>query len=231
MPIAALLLLTCGVEPTLPALREVQQPASKPVDEPQAGSSDLDREPEPDHAPDAGARPEAPRTPEPDLTPDVDSAKARPPSGPASASRQLSGAGAGGGAGNLFLGFVVFGRGGEQFNDTWGVEAELSFGSSYFMNQLRGAVTFDVTPVDWFTFAVGPMARLNQISLCGESITATVVGALVRLDFHVDAERRDGRRSALTIGLVGDLGVASSNGFNTSGLAYGFYLMPGWAWY
>ncbi len=136
--------------------------------------------------------------------------------------------GEGSGAG---LGIGIYVRLGEQLNDLLGAEAEVSAGTILISSYLRTALTFDITPVDWFTFAVGPMAREDVVSLCGTT-TATSLGATIRFDFHIGSSRSESGRGAFTLGLVGDLGgVVGGTDFTSSGPAEGIFLTVGWAHY
>ena len=132
------------------------------------------------------------------------------------------------------LGVGLYLRAGDEINDLLGFEAEVSAGTVVFSSYLRTAVTLDLTPVDWFTFAIGPVARGDVVTVC-ETTTATSVGATVRFDFHIGSSRSDSGRGGFTIGLVGDLGgvvaVGGSESFESTGIAEGAYLTIGWAHY
>lgn len=145
----------------------------------------------------------------------------------------------GGGNGTGAAGVGIYLRLGAQFDDRFGAEAEIDGGTLLLLNYAQGALTFDYTPVDWFTFAVGPFSRLDDVvNLCGNgSTTAEAIGGTVRFDFHLGVSRSATGRSAATIGLAADLGatVGSNDGSGTTlggpGLAWGLYLTVGWTRY
>jgi hypothetical protein len=133
--------------------------------------------------------------------------------------------------GNGALGVGLYLRLGEEFNDLLGAEAEVSAGTILITSYLRAAVTFDVTPADWFTVAFGPMVREDVVSVC-TTTTATSFGGTLRADFHIGASRSEAGRSAFTVGLVGDLGATvGGTDFSTTGAAEGIYLTLGYAHY
>ena len=104
------------------------------------------------------------------------------------------------------LGIGLYLRAGDEINDLLGFEAEVSAGTVVFSSYLRTALTLDITPIDWFTFAIGPVARGDVVVAC-TTTTATSVGGTVRFDFHIGSSRSDSGRGGFTIGLVGDLGA------------------------
>ncbi len=151
-----------------------------------------------------------------------------------------SGLGGGGAAGTGAGGLGAYLRLGAQLDDPLGIEAEIDGGTLYLVSYTRGALTFDYTPADWFTVAVGPSTRVDYLVNCGGSGATTVesIGGTVRLDFHVEPFRARTGRDALTVGLVGDLGetVGSNDGSGRplaapGGVAWGLYATVGWAHY
>jgi hypothetical protein len=149
-------------------------------------------------------------------------------------SDQFSGASSGSGAA---LGVGVYLRLGAQLDDLYGIEAEISGATILVLDNVRGDVTFDMTPVDWFTFAVGPFARNDVLlGLCGSgNTTIQLLGATLRADFHLGTSRTTSGRSAFTLGLVTDLGVTvgsddgSGNSLGAPGPSWAFYFTLGWA--
>ena len=151
--------------------------------------------------------------------------------------------GAGGGIG-LYL------RMGEQLNDRWGIEAEVSGGTLIVANYIRAALTVDYTPADWFTFAIGPAGRGDGESQSngqgnGQSGTGTflqVFGGTLRTDFHLGVSRGASGRSAFTLGLALDVGATVAGQFtggdfvpgpqfSSPGIAGGLYVTLGYAHY
>jgi hypothetical protein len=141
------------------------------------------------------------------------------------------------GANNTFNGQVIFagplglyGRVGVQANDRWGVAGELSACTFILVNELRAVVSFDYTPADWFTVAVGPSIR-------GDIGSVGSLGGTVRLDFHHAPERGENGRGALTWSLAFDVGqtvVALSPAFaelGSPGTAFAFHMSLGWSHY
>ncbi|MHB8418860.1 MAG: hypothetical protein ACYDCL_12340 [Myxococcales bacterium] len=135
------------------------------------------------------------------------------------------------------IGIGVYARLGLQIDDPFGVDGELSAATLLLTDYVRGALTFDVTPVDWLTVAIGPVVREDvAANFCTSgSTTAQAVGATARLEFHFGVRRGETGRSAFALGVAGDLGatIGSDNGSGASlggpGLAYGLYLTTGWA--
>jgi hypothetical protein len=92
---------------------------------------------------------------------------------------------------------------GVELTDFWGMEAEVHGGFLTSGLYAGGAVTLDITPLDWFTLALGPFVDEDL-----NFLTTTSVGGTLRLDFHPGASRTPTGRNAFTIGVVGDLGAA-----------------------
>jgi hypothetical protein len=141
-------------------------------------------------------------------------------------------------------GIGVYIRLGVGLNDLWGIEGELSGGTTFLDSYVRTALTLDLSPSDWFTFAIGPVARDDADMLscgCGGSTTVAItsIGATARLDLHIAPSRGPEGRSAFTLGLVGDVGATvgangfcdSDESFAGSGPAYAFYLTVGYMHY
>jgi hypothetical protein len=113
---------------------------------------------------------------------------------------------------------------GAELGDFWGVEAEAHGGILTSSAYAGGALTIDLTPVDWFTFAAGPLVD-EDVS----TSTTTAVGATVRFDFHLSASRTPAGRGAFNVGLAGNL-AASLGEFGTEPTG-GAYLTVGYAHY
>ncbi len=133
-------------------------------------------------------------------------------------------------------GLGLYGRLGAQLNDSWGAEGELSLGTSINSSDVRGAATADFTPFDWFTFALGPLVRIDGEGYCGGEPTCpdvTAFGATARADFHLAISRSQTSRSAITVGLVGDLGrtIGGNPTISGYGLASGGYVTIGYTHY
>ncbi|HUB07476.1 MAG TPA: hypothetical protein VMB50_10755 [Myxococcales bacterium] len=246
MPSAALLLVALAAEPNPAALRgelrlTLSQDENVGVPPPPVVEA-------PD-VPPAAAPPPAPTWPYPPPPPGPPPLAAVPPATPGDAGRRiLFGVGLHtGGASDQFtnstsgsegtLGVGIYLRLGAQLDDLYGLEAEISGATLLVLDNVRGALTFDLTPLDWFSFAVGPFARDDVVvSICGfGSTTIQSVGATLRADFHLGTSRTSTGRSALTIGLVTDLGATvgsddgSGNSLGAPGLSSAFYLTLGWA--
>ncbi len=134
---------------------------------------------------------------------------------------------------NPGLGAGLYLRLGEQFNDLWAIDLELSGGTLIVLGYVRAAFTVDLTPVDWFTIALGPTARLDDSQNSSDNPSESLGGTL-RLDFHLTTKRTEAGRRGLTLGIAADLGQSFAilgNQEGQPGLAFGGYLMLGWAWY
>jgi hypothetical protein len=141
-------------------------------------------------------------------------------------------------------GIGLYFRVGAELNDLWGIDAELSGGSVIEATYLRGALTFDVSPTDLVTFAVGPLVRDDWVLVpCGclgdATVSMTSIGGTARLDLHPGASRSANGRGAVTVGLIGDVGATvGANGFCNGAMTYAgggpawaFYLAFGYARY
>jgi hypothetical protein len=105
------------------------------------------------------------------------------------------------------LGPGTYFRLGAQITERFGVQAEASVAmipSLYPVGYLRGAVTFNFTPVRWFTLSTGPVVGL----LFDDSDYA---GLTIRTDFHLAQVRTAKRRHSLTLGFSADLGADLGN--------------------
>jgi hypothetical protein len=97
-------------------------------------------------------------------------------------------------------------------------------------------LTIDVTPIDWFTLAVGPLVdEYEGFSANPDGPSSTpALGGTLRLDFHPWATRAMTGRSAFTIGVVGNF-AAASNWLNSPGTCAscvgGVHLTAGFAHY
>lgn len=141
-----------------------------------------------------------------------------------------------GGAVGIYL------RLGVQVDNQWGAEAEIAAASVFIASYVRGALTLEYTTDDWFTFAIGPTVSQDWDLVscgCGASlVTVESVGGTVRLDFHLWSSRSGRGRNAFTVGFVGDIGDAlaaggscSSTVFSAPGLTEAFYLTLGYTHY
>ncbi len=243
MPVAALLLLSCGAEPS-PALAaafgsDLQLVIADEDNGPPPGSPPPPLPPlvqDPQSAP--------PRENVPPGPPVIDRPPLpRPPPAPVGdvGSRALWGVGllVGGGqdviteaasagsepgpavmsANSGFGGVGVYLRLGVQANDLWGIETEISAGTVFADSYVRGALTFDYSPSDTLSLVVGPLLRGDAVSVpCGclsdVIVVTTSVGATARVDLHTSVTRSDSGRGALTTSLVGDFGATvGANGF------------------
>jgi hypothetical protein len=139
-------------------------------------------------------------------------------------------------------GVGIYVRLGVQLNDRWGIEGEFSAATVIVDSYVRGAMTVDFTPVDWFTLALGPFAREDwDVVSCGcgdTTVAIQSVGGTVRFDFHPAFSRTASGRNAFTIGLVGDLGATvgasgfcDEGGFTGSGPSEAVYLTFGYTHY
>jgi hypothetical protein len=124
---------------------------------------------------------------------------------------------------------ALYVRLGAEFNDLWGVEAELHAGLLPQGGYGGGALTVDFTPVDWFTVAAGPMLDQYDGSSVDTTLATPALGGTLRLDFHPWAARVTTGRSAFTIGVVGDF--ASALGQSDGQPVGGAYLTLGYAHY
>ncbi len=190
MPFAALLLLTCGAEPSpmLAAAFAGDLELTLAVDDegPPPGSP----YPPPPPLVQDPAQPPAPpvRGPDTELPPPREAPAERAPD---PGSRLLWGFG-------LHLGFGVddysdengsspesdasvgtglgaYLRLGDQLDDRWGLDGELSGGTSGASSYFRQAFTFDHTPVDWFTVAFGPLVREDTDTICFCGVCTTTM--------------------------------------------------------
>jgi hypothetical protein len=104
---------------------------------------------------------------------------------------------------------ALYFRLGAELNDLWGVEGELHGGLLLFQGgYVGGALTLDVTPVDWFTVAVGPLVDQYESFSVDTTFATPALGGTLRLDFHPWSARVPTGRSAFTIGVVADLAAA-----------------------
>jgi hypothetical protein len=72
----------------------------------------------------------------------------------------------------------------------------------------------------------------EDVAIACNVTNTEAVGGLIRFDFHFSPSRNPNGRSALTLGVVGDVGATvGGSEFNGSDVAYGLNLMFGWAHY
>jgi hypothetical protein len=126
------------------------------------------------------------------------------------------------------VGLGLYVRLGVELNDGWGAEAEVAGATAGYSSYLRGALTAALSPVDLLTVALGPFAKYD-VSYSSGSFAS--VGGTLRVDFHLASTRKAWRRSALTIGLAGDLGAIVGSTYTAGAASWGAYLTAGWAWY
>lgn len=128
-------------------------------------------------------------------------------------------------------GLGLYVRGGLQIDDLLGVENDLSGVVGFIplgglSAVVRESVQLTVTPIDWLTLGVGPTYSW------GTSEDASVIGGTLRVDFHFPHRRAaSGARHAWTLGLAGDLGGVVQRAGAGRGLAWGAFLVFGYAWY
>jgi hypothetical protein len=126
---------------------------------------------------------------------------------------------------NPGYGAGLYARLGDQFSDLLGLAFELGGATTLSAGYVRLASTLEVTPVDWLTVAVGPTARVDASTT---SVTLPA-GATLRVDYHLGVTQTASGRGALTLGLAGDVGEVVEG--NAAGVAFGVYVMVGYARY
>ena len=148
------------------------------------------------------------------------------------------------------MGASGFGLGlrlGAQISDRFGIETDVAFGLSGFLQGpdfSRFALTFDFTPNDWFTLGVGPMARHDDGARAAIFTAERVnsLGGTVRLDLHApsdDPSRRKGFVNSLAVDVgSGSYLYSESDLFGNApppvtgtGTAAAATLSMGWVWY
>ncbi|MBL8679854.1 MAG: hypothetical protein JNK05_11845 [Myxococcales bacterium] len=112
---------------------------------------------------------------------------------------------------NFLPGIGGYARVGAQFTERFGLDAQIS-GAALNGWAVRGAVTAEFAPADWFAVGSGvSVVRLNTAAplFGGYEQNITFAGVPLRIAFRVGGRSTGRARQAFEILVEGDLGVGS----------------------